>query len=339
MQNKANSDGQNYQAIFIDVLRKSVSPKINLADEVGQLLEISADSSYRRLRGETEFTLNEAIRLCNHFDIPLEILSARNSEAVTFRTNRLNPDKDSFTHYLDGLLTELSWISRYEHSEIIYAAEDLPVFYSLFFPVLARFKMCYWAKSILNVPDMQRMKVEDVELPEAWTDLASRISDLFLKVKSVEVWNTDTFKSTFEQIRFYWEAGFFREKQSAFDVIDEFRDVIRMIEMQSEMGKKLNFRKGQYSPADYVLYTSELMIGNNCVLIKADDKTACYIGYNTFNYMRTNNRFFNEQAETWMKNLISKATLVSMVSEKQRHRFFKTTLNQIEALRRQIEEE
>jgi hypothetical protein len=337
LQNKTNTDGQNYQAFFIEVLKKAVSPKLNLADEVGQVLKISADSSYRRLRGETEFTLNESIRLCNYFDIPLEILNPQMSEAVTFRTNRLNNDKDSFTDYLDGLLKELTWLSKYENAEIIYAAEDLPVFYSLFFPVLARFKMCYWNKSILNVPELQRMKIEDIELPDTWRELTSKICTLFLQIKSIEVWNTDTFKSTFEQIKFYWEAGFFREKQSAFDVIEEFKNVIKMIEMQSEMGKKMNFKKGQFSQADFILYTSELMIGNNCVLIRADDKGACYIGYNTFNYMRTNNRFFNDQAEIWMRNLISKSTLVSMVSEKQRNQFFKSTINQIDALRRQIE--
>jgi len=334
-----NVAGQEYQAFFIEVLRKAIAPNLNLADEVGHLLNISSDSSYRRLRGETEFTLSETIRLCNHFDIPLEILNAKTTEAVTFKTNRLNTDKDSFTDYLEGLYKELNWLSKYEQAEIIYAAEDLPVFYSLFFPVLARFKMCYWTKSILNVPEMQRMKIEDVQLPDTWQDVASRISELFLKIKSIEVWNTDTFKSTFEQIRFYWEAGFFREKKTAFEVIDSFKHVINMIEMQSEMGKKMNFSKGQFSKADYVLYTSELMIGNNCVLIRADDKGACYIGYNSFNYMRTNNRFFNEQAEAWMRNLISKSTLVSMVSEKQRNQFFKTTLNKIEALRLQIEAE
>jgi hypothetical protein len=339
LQNHSNIQEPNYQTFFIELLRKSVSPKINLADEIGQLLNISADSSYRRLRGETEFTLNEAIRLCNYFDIPLEILNANMSEAVTFRTNKLTSDKDSFTVYLEGLYKELSWLSKYESAEIIYAAEDLPVFYSLFFPVLARFKMCYWTKSILNVPELQRLKIEDVELPDTWHDVATRISELFLKLKSIEIWNTDTFKSTFEQIKFYWEAGFFREKQTAFDVIDEFGDVIRMIERQSEMGKKMNFKKGQFSQADYVLYTSELMIGNNCVLIRAEDKGACYIGYNSFNYMRTSNRFFNEQAESWMRNLISKSTLLSMVSEKQRNQFFKATINQIEALRKQIESE
>lgn len=333
-------ENPNYQSHFVEALRKAVPANLNLADEIGQVLGISSDSSYRRIRGKTEFTLNETVALCKHFDVPLEILSASiSSEAVTFRTNKLDNDMESFTHYLEGLYRDLNWLQKYDNAEIIYAAEDLPVFYSLFFPVLARFKMCYWTKSILNVPEMQRLKIEDVELPQSWHETASRIAELFLKVRSIEIWNFDTMKSTYEQIRFYWDAGFFREKKTAIEVIDEFRDVITMIERQSEMGKKMNLKKGQFSSADYVLYTSDLMIGNNCVLIKADDKEACYIGYNSFNYMRTGNRFFNEQVEGWLKNLISKSTLVSMVSEKQRNQFFKTTISKIDALRKLIEED
>jgi hypothetical protein len=334
------TEKKNHQAYFIEMLRKAVPPNLNLADEICTLLNISADSAYRRLRSETEFTLNETVTLCNHFDVPLEILGSQMSaDSVTFKTNKLNNDQNSFTVYLEGLYRDLSWLQKYEDAEIIYAAEDLPVFYSLFFPLLARFKMCYWTKSILNVPEMQRLKIEDVQLPVTWNESASKISELFLKLKSIEIWNEDTMKSTFQQIKFYWEAGFFREKKTAIEVIDEFKDVINMIERQSEAGKKLDFKKGQFTNADFVLYTSDLMIGNNTVIIKAGEKQACYLSYNSFNYMRTVNRHFNEESEAWIRNLIGKSTLVSMVSEKQRNQFFKATINKIDTLRKTIMEE
>jgi len=325
------------QTLFVETLRKAIPSNLNLADEIAHVLNISNDSSYRRLRCETEFTLSETLVLCNHFDVPLESLNVHFSEAVTFRTNKLSAELGSFTQYLEGLYHDLSWLHQFDKSEIVYAAEDLPVFYSLLFPALARFKMCYWTKSILNVPDMQRLKIEDVTLPETWHSTASRITDLFLKVKSIEIWNSDTMKSTIEQCRFYWESGFFREKKTCLDLLDEFVSLINTIEMQAEAGKKMNHVNGQFSNADYILYASDLMIGNNCVYIKGESKQASYIGYNTFNYMRTNNRFFNEQVDSWQKNLISKSNLVSLVSEKLRKQFFKAIFNQIEELRKRVE--
>ncbi|MBL7836898.1 MAG: hypothetical protein JNM67_05240 [Bacteroidetes bacterium] len=331
------TDKQSVQAFFVETLRKAIPSNYNLADEVSEVLGISADSSYRRLRCETEFTLSETLKLCQHFDVPLESLSANFTEAVTFRTNKLSNEINSFTQYLEGLYRDLSWLHQFEESEIIYAAEDLPVFYSLLFPAIARFKMSYWSKSILNVPEMQRLKIEDVHLPETWHDTAAKISTLFLNVRSIEIWNSDTIKSTIEQFRFYWESGFFREKVTAIDLLNEMDKLVDTIEQQAEEGKKINHRTGQISQAEYVLYASELMIGNNTVYIKGEHKEASYIGYNTFNYMRTGNRFFNEQVDSWQKNLISKSTLVSRVGEKQRAQFFKLMRQQMHDLRQIIE--
>ncbi|HEY1048078.1 MAG TPA: helix-turn-helix domain-containing protein [Bacteroidia bacterium] len=323
---------QAIQKNFVEILKHSIPSNLNLADELSQILGISNDSSYRRLRCETEFTLTEVLKLCEHFNVPLESLTNNNSESVTFKTNRLNQDKNSFTQYLEGLYRDLSWLQKFDRSEIVYAAEDLPVFYSLLFPVLARFKMCYWTKSILNVPEMQKLKIEDVNLPDTWQETTGKINSLFLKVKSIEIWNSDTLKSTVEQIKFYWDSGFFREKKTALELTDELRSLLNTIEQQAEVGRKFNYHTGQFSQAEYVLYFSDLMIGNNHVFIKGEDKEATYIGYNSFNYMRTGNRSFNEQVELWQKNLMSKSILLSQVSEKQRRQFFKTLNNQISDL-------
>lgn len=330
---------QSHQALFIEALKNAVPANLNLADEISHELNISADSAYRRLRCETEFTYSETIILCRHFDVPFESLVSSSSEAVTFLTNKMGSDMGSFTRYLEGLYRDLSWLSQFEEAEIIYAAEDLPVFYSLLYPALARFKMCYWTKSILNAPEMQKMKIEDVSLPVNWHETAGKINQLFLKVKSVEIWNSDTMKSTLEQFRFYWESGFFRQKETALELLDELQLMVNNIEFQAESGNKVNSATAQNAQGEYILYSSDLMIGNNHVQIRGDNKVATYIGYNTFNYMRTSNRYFNEQVEMWQKNLIGKSTLLTLVSEKQRNQFFKSIQTQILLLRQRVEQD
>lgn len=329
----------NYQSLFVEILKRTAPGNLNLAEEISGVLEISLDSTYRRLRGETELTLNETVLLCRHFDIPLEALNTELPDVVTFKINKLTGSSESFGGYLDGLAKDLSWMNRYDNRSLYYAAEDMPVFYHFFFPDLARFKMIYWTKSILNVPEYQGFKVEDMQVPEDWGPRVQAISDLFQRVPTVEIWNDDTIKSTLQQIRFYWEAGFFREKCTALKVLEELKSLIEMVQRQAEVGRKYNPAKGQYYETAFSLYISDLMIGNNCVFLTASDKQSSYIGYNSFNYMRTTNRFFNEQVEAWLQNLISKSTLVSKVAEKQRNQFFKSNLQRIEAFRQQVSED
>jgi hypothetical protein len=332
------SINREYQMQFMELLRNSVPAYVKLAEELSQLLNISADSAYRRIRCETDLSITETVAICQHFNIALDKILPVGNDAVTFRINRFDTHWNSFGNYLDRLADDLEYITRFENGQVFYAAEDLPVFYNFYFPLLARFKMAYWMKSIQNVPELQGVKIEDVEVPEAWRDKSRRIGELFMKLKSTDLWHDDTIKSVIRQISFYWEAGFFSSRETALAVVNELEQLIDMISKQAETGKKMVYSKAQFVNTDYVLYCSDLMIGNNCVVLKAGDKVSTYLGYNTFNFMTTASDVFNKQAEDWMQNLISKSTLISQVGEKARNQFFKSNFLQIAQLRAFIEQ-
>ncbi|MFM6952437.1 MAG: hypothetical protein ACKOXR_04750, partial [Bacteroidota bacterium] len=115
------------QSNFIELLKRSAPMHISLAEELSELLQISLDSVYRRLRCETDITLSETFAICKHFNIPLEALSEVNSNMVAFRINKLTADSESFYQYLQVLHGDLSWMMKYPNHRLIYAAEDLPV--------------------------------------------------------------------------------------------------------------------------------------------------------------------------------------------------------------------
>lgn len=324
------------QSLFIQAMKQASAQQMNLADELSDVLQISADSAYRRLRGETAFSLNEAATLCQHFGIPLESLISSNAQSVMFNTAIPLQDPGGFTQYLQGLGQGIAQVADGPSAEIVYAGEDLPVFYSLMLPSLARFKMCYWSKSILNIPDMQRKRVEEVELPEEWKQISTKIKSLFLKVNSIEIWNQDTLKSTLEQFRYYWESGFFAKAETALQVLNDIKQLVSLLELQAEHGKKVHPDTRETTPTDFAMYASDLMIGNNCVQVKAHENVTSYIGYNTFNYMFTHDKGFNTQIDIWLKNLIAKSTLISKVGEKQRHRFFNAMNREVERLIEQV---
>ncbi len=78
-----------YQRQLIERLRNSISPKINLAEELADFLDISADSAYRRLRCETAFTMDEAIAISDHYNLPDLMGGSLNAKTVSFRMNPL----------------------------------------------------------------------------------------------------------------------------------------------------------------------------------------------------------------------------------------------------------
>jgi hypothetical protein len=88
---------------------------------------------------------------------------------------------------------------------------------------------------------------------------------------------------------------------------------------------------------NYTLYHSDVMIGNNYVLVTMGNVKASYLGYHTFNAMQTTNSNFNNENENWLKVLVRKSTQISGVAEKQRYQFFKKIEDNLRKLREKIE--
>ncbi len=324
--------GINFQGKFNAILQKHAPANISLPKELSELLDISMDSTYRRLRNETEYTINEVATISRHFGIPFEALLHEENGLVTFKVNILNNDIDSYLKYLQNILVNIEKLSHFEDAQIIIAAEDIPVFYHFIEPKLMQFKMIYWLKSLMNVTDFQYVNFESIVIPESIIQTAKQINNYYKKISSTEIWTNETILSTLKQIKFYWDAGFFGKPESAFDVLADFETVIKGIQRNAETGFKFS-GNGNMSRTKFQFYVSDVMIGTNSILTKTANFSATYISYSTFNFMQTTNANFNAQNEQWLGNILSKSNLLSGVSEKQRNQFFKNIHKQIQEMK------
>ena len=78
------------------------------------------------------------------------------------------------------------------------------------------------------------------------------------------------------------------------------------------------------------------MIGSNTVALKSRHAMASYLGYHTFNFMRTKNADFNRFTMDWLDNMRQKGVLISEAGEKQRLQFFHSLNRQVEELHEAI---
>ena len=58
---------------FVEKLKLATPTNQKLVDVLSDLLEVSNDSAYRRLRCETAISIDEYMKICEHFRIPLDI--------------------------------------------------------------------------------------------------------------------------------------------------------------------------------------------------------------------------------------------------------------------------
>ncbi len=326
-----------FQARLVEIIRQQVPQNISLPHELSTLLGVSTDSAYRRLRCETAFSLDETVALCRHFEVPLELLNDMLTHVVSFRYLPPGNTAADFKQFLSHFLGSIKSISHFGQRKIFYAAEDIPLFHLYAFEKLSSFKFFYWKKTILSHEDLQglrfRISYSDPELSE----LANKASLAYAEVESTEIWTEETMGSTLKQIKFYWEAGLFESREDALELLEELRQLIKNLQRQCDLGLKIR-PGGAVSQTPFHCYVSDLMIGNNCVLVQTNERKTTFLGYNTFCYMSTGSRAFNEQNEAWMQNLLAKSTLISRTAEKIRNRFIKVLEKQTDDLQKFITE-
>ncbi len=325
------------QVIFFERIKELVPSNTSLVFELTELLEISTDSMYRRMRGETSLTFDELEIICNKYKISFDSFINLESNNVTFNYTLMEEGEISFKKYLVSMRDDLLRIKAAKNHLITYACEDIPIFHNINFIDIASFKMMYWMKAILNIPSLEGVQFSSNAVSDELKELGKEIYQLYCSIPSVEIWTDTTIKGTLNQIEFFWDAGMFNSADDAIHVINSLKKTLEIIQKQAESGSKVLDRiKTPEEENNYSFYFSEIEITNNCVLVNLGAAQAVYLGHLTFNTMNTSNATYCKQTTIWMENLIRKSTLISKVAEKNRYRFFQGMYTAIDSLLERI---
>lgn len=308
------------QLAFVQKLKELAPANASLADEIAELLNVSADSAYRRLRGETSISLDEVVAICNHFKVPFSAFTESLAGLVTFRYKQLSDDEESLYKYLKGLEETLDMLMLANDKQIIYGMTDIPILHQLGFREIGCFKMFYWMRALMGVKSLENKKFDPNLISSELQRVGSNVYSKYKKVPSTEIWSDDLLFPTLKQIEYSWDSGWFANQETAIAVCENLREMLINARAMAETGSKV--QTGDDRPQNYRLYFSELLMGNNTLMAHADNLRAVYLSHHTFNNINTTNQQFCDETEEWMEKHIKKSTLISGTAEKQRMKFF-----------------
>lgn len=311
---------------FVQKIKEVLPKSVGLADEIAELLEISNDSAYRRIRGETSFSLEEVYTICKKYNISMDDVFSNRADTVTFAYTKLIAKADSFENYFNRLLGHLNAIYKADTRRIYYVAEETPIFYSFFSERLAAFKLFYWLRSVLNAPEYQSQKFDWNVVPKSLVETAHNSYKLFQSVPTTEVWTTETVLTGLKQVRFYYDSGVI-EQSHALEILADTRKMIERVQENAERGKK----NSSDTEESFVLYHSEILLGTNCIYVQAGQSKYSYISFNTVNSLSTQNSEFCEETEHWINSLERKSLKISGAAEKHRNKFFNKIFKYIDS--------
>jgi len=318
----ANSEVQEQ---FFAKLKQVIPSGLGIAEEVAEILNVSTDSAYRRLRGETELTLAEIFEITKKYPLSIDNILGTSGNNVSFAYTKLVDSANNFEIYLSRILGHLKYVSQAEQGKLAYVACEIPMFYSFFSPKLTAFKLFYWQRSVMNIPEYQEAKFKWDIFPKNITELAQSVYTAYMNITSSEIWTVETVFTGLRQISFYFESGII-SKDEALELLHEYRSMIEMVHKNAANSRKNISDKNE----TFSFYCSEVVVGTNCIYVTAGDARASYISFNSINSLTTSNNDFCDETENWLRNIEKKSTLISGVAEKQRYQFFNQMYSHID---------
>jgi len=322
----------NYQSqeFLFQRIKEILPPHVSLVDVVAEILHISSDSSYRRIRGETPVVLDEAKELCNHYKLSLDHILNVKTGSTLFQSVRVNTNNYNYEVYMMELKKLVQYIGSFLHKEIIYRSKDMPVFHNFYFKPLIAFRYFFWMKSIIQHPDFAD---RDFELDCVSADIEKLSRELTMeynKVPSTEIWNTEGVNVAINQIEFYKDSGYFSSAADIKVVYEALEASLIHLKNEVEYGCKFMPEENPESKkSNFRFFYNRVMLGETTVIVVTDRIKTIFLNYDALNYISTRDETFCNPYYEDIQNLMKKSTIISQTSEKQRNIFFGIMLGKI----------
>ena len=310
-------------------IREKLPSNLSFVDELAESLNISNDSAYRRIRGETHLTLDEVRNLSLKYQISLDSLFDVGDDSIMFKYRGIDREKFTFEHYLASILKDLKNLRSLPDKDLIYAAKDTPIFYYFMYRELAAFKIFFWLKTIYHIPEYETKAFSFDEVSDSLLDLAQRIWKLYIHIPSLEIWSIETINVTLKQIHFYHESGLFKNPGDRKILYQRCMQLLTHVQNQAEKGFKYDLGKDDQQCSSFRLYYNEVTISDNTILFRLGDKYRAHVPSNILSILTTMNDEFCRQALETIGSIIKNSTLISEYASKERNRFFQKLRNKI----------
>jgi len=331
-------DSTGAQQVFFNHIKGLLPPHISFVDEIAEILDISNDSAYRRIRGEKPIALEEIKKLCIKYKISLDQLLHLNTDSFLFVGQLTNNTNFNFENWLQACLKVLQTIKSYQPNHMSYLAKEIPFFYYFLIPEIAAFKSFFFMKSILFYEDWKEVKFSVKDDYSKYHEIWREISNTFATIPGTEIWSIENITSTIHQIEFYRVTGALSSDEDAIILLDKLIDLVNHIEKQAEYGFKLHY--GQKPSSDnkaiYKMFFNELIMGDNMQIVQLGEKQLTYINHTVINFLMTADETFNAYVKRTMDIIAQKSTPISEVNEKERILFFNRVRAKLKTAKQQI---
>jgi hypothetical protein len=324
-----------HQNTLFQHIRAVLPANLSMADELADILDISMDSAYRRIRGEKAMDIDELSTVCRHFKISLDQVLNLQTSATLFSGEFIEPGKFSLMDYLDKQLRVMQQVASFKDKEVYFFSKDLPIWYHYMFPNLAAFKVFSWVKTLLDYNPLPGNKFSLTEMVPAFAEKAQQIARVCCQLPTYEIMNVENIHITLRQFSYFRDTAQFASDEDIREINNDLEKLVDHMEAICRYGKKFMPGLEPHSTAAFCkVYTNDVTVGDNSVLYVMDGKKFALNTFSVLNMMTTQDERYCNYQHDFLHKVMHKSTLISEAGERERTIFFNGMRRKIEEHRR-----
>jgi hypothetical protein len=298
-------------------IRENLPEHYSLVDSVSEVLSVSTDAAYRRIRGAKALDMDEIVALCSHFNLSFDRLFHIDTNQLQCFYSPLDlTDSKTYLKYVQNLCKSVSQLKSLPGSEIIFSATDIPFYHLLPFRELIFFKLYAWRQSAYHTQDSYQTFLDSMvsgDLLECYKQTV----ESYRQVPSIEIWTQNTVDHTLKLLEYFYDTGHFTGREIPLLLCEQFMELINTIDEWTEKGIK-----NRETHTAFKLYLTDFFLESSLILLKHDFAVQCTLKLFTINSLNITDQAFCRETRQWMENLIQRSLLISGASERDRYIFF-----------------
>lgn len=306
---------RDYNEFFLETVKQKLHEYIVPVNFLMDTLCIGKQAAYRRLRGEVDFYLSEAILIANKLGISLDLIMGISTEKTSFyRFCKAEFESPTERDYLilNEYLEMIKIAKDDVHSHMIISSNSFPQQIYMQFENLTRFFIFLWVyhekskqtKNYNQICISDRMK----EVFKSSFEAHQQFKDIhFILDRNVELYLV-------KKIIYFYSIGMISKEE----VLLIHNDIVSMLNYLEKIALT-----GKYENGSRVnLYVSNYSIDENCCNIRIKDFYISIIETYILNGIASTEKTDYDRMEEWILSCKRSSKLISICSEADRVEFF-----------------
>jgi len=307
---------------YVDILE---SFKIKLKDRfpenfnykrrLARILDLHPKTISRKLRGETQFTLDEVVKIAVALNISLDNLYSERNMLKHPMEIYINDffDKEEYPKMAEETLMAYVLASESKFSKYLVATNTLPNIVYVKYKRLARFRYLRWI--YFNKGTRSMMPMSDIILNNDHDQYYQRYREALMMIgRSIYVFNINMMENAVDEVLFFLRQNLITKEDIKY-MIDEY---VLYLENFEEICQTSTLPG---SDKEISFFVSDILLSNEITLINSDKIKFGAIYAFDLNPIITRSPEVFSLVESWFNSIIRSSTLISMSGEVQRSIF------------------